>query len=103
MRSLLFFGAILFLFASCQKETNDGVCPCVDVTNPNCPNFDPCSLNPEPKAEIIASEGVKFNTEWIVEDSIFVGNAVKFESPFSNDTSVKHTWYIGVERMKLIV
>lgn len=86
---------VLVSLTSCQRDEDEN--NCCDPTNPECSNYDPCAANPEPRAAIITSEIGGLDQHVIPENDLLFGRATFFESPYSGDTAVKHTWYLGTE------
>lgn len=77
----------------CSKDDE----PCTDLSNPECPNYDPCWNVQEPNADFIMEESLLGDDgiEWAGDDSIFFSN-IRF-SALSIDPTVAHTWYLGAE------
>ncbi len=94
IRGLRFFTALaaLALFTTCCKDD------CLDPTNPDCDNYDPCYGKTLPSAKFIMEES---NTDlanqgiWYA-DSTFFGAMLRFRSEY-DEAGYKHTWYVGAE------
>ena len=84
--------ALFSIFTSCCKDD------CLDPTNPDCDNYDPCYGKTQPSAKFIMEEAVineKARIVWIA-DSTFSGDDLRFSSELTDD-KYKHTWYVGTE------
>lgn len=87
--------ALLALFTTCCKDD------CLDPTNPNCDNYDPCYGKTQPSAKFIMEEGGM--REWqngqqveiFYPDSVFQGFGIRFRSELTDNKVYKHYWYIG--------
>jgi hypothetical protein len=84
--------ALLALFTTCCKDD------CMDPTNPNCENYDPCYGKTQPSAKFIMEESnpVLANQGIWYADSTFYGAMLRFRSEY-NESGYKHTWYVGAE------
>jgi hypothetical protein len=84
--------ALLALFTTCCKDD------CLDPTNPNCENYDPCHGKTQPSAKFIMEESnpVLANQGIWYADSAFFGAMLRFRSEYDED-GYKHTWYVGAE------
>lgn len=82
--------------SSCDPD-DDQVAPCCDSTNPECPNYDPCTTKVEPTADFMMQEGVMTNDGYVFgrDDSVFFKD-VRYSALY--DSSIyTHTWYLGSE------
>lgn len=92
-RLIITFLAVSFLTTCCK---DDG---CLDPTNPNCENYDPCYGKSQYSAKFnIESKfrGENFDIVWLVDSQQLAGYTIRYSSNLT-DKSVKHTWYVGSE------
>lgn len=78
----------LVVVASCKKD------PCCDVTNPECPNYDPCYGKKLPTARFEMLEGFNYRGSHSWADHVFKGFSISFISE-KEEPSCQHIWYIG--------
>jgi hypothetical protein len=89
--------ALLAFFTTCCKDD------CLDPTNPDCDNYDPCYGKTLPSAKFIMEEGGM--REWqngqqveiFYPDSVFQGFGIRFRSELTDLDKYQHTWYVGSE------
>jgi hypothetical protein len=87
--------ALLALFTTCCKDD------CMDPTNPDCDNYDPCYGKTQPSAKFIMEEGGM--REWqngeqveiYYPDSVFQGSGIRFRSELIDNNKYFHRWYVG--------
>ncbi len=85
----------IWILVGCNPDDSS---PCLDASNPDCDNFDPCFFSFETTAEFTIAEQISpippFNTTY-VEDSIVAAGEVRFRA---NDTTADYyKWYLGTE------
>lgn len=103
MREVKKIGLILILIAAisvgCDKDDDEEPeVPCSDITNSDCPNYDPCWDVLEPTAKIQMRESYlrpNVGWQWTPFDSVFYYE-VEFSSPHVGP-EYSHTWYLGAE------
>lgn len=99
---LIFTFLVLLVVLSCCKDDDDGLLTCIDPTNPECPNYDPCHGVEPPSAAFTIQESILSSYPsnrwvWTPDDNYFMANGdIRFTSPFF-DSKYKHTWYLGAE------
>ncbi len=91
---------VFVLFTACCKDEK----PCMDPSNPECENYDPCFGKERPSAKFIMEEsgGVLATKDIWFQDSVFAGYMVRFRSELT-DIKYKHTWYVGSEVFKTVL
>jgi hypothetical protein len=95
MRNLIIGLLAVALFTTCCKDD------CLDPTNPDCENYDPCYGKTLPSAKFIMEEGGM--REWqngqqveiFYPDSVFQGFGIRFRSELTDKDKYNHKWYIG--------
>ncbi len=83
---------------ACQDEDPE---PCMEPSNPDCANYDPCYGKELPSAAFLMEEQLRDENSqivYIIEDSIFRGTRIRFRSPLESP-EFQHTWYIGAETL----
>lgn len=89
---------LLVLFSACCKDKPDEV-PCSDVTNPECPNFDPCYGKERHIADFIIERKTWFpgpdSLEYMRSDGVFPFGTLRFTAIDSN--ALSYAWYLGAE------
>ena len=96
IRGLRFFTALaaLALFTTCCKDD------CLDPTNPDCDNYDPCYGKTLPSAKFNIEyqnwDSIQDKVVWFIDSGQFAGAWMRFSSDYT-DSKYKHTWYVGSE------
>ena len=101
MKTLLYFlCGLLFLpllFAGCQKDDDDGLCP--DETNPVCPDYDPCRDRREPvSADFNLYSGVITWDGTVLVPAgqrVQAGSTIYFEA--RDEHADSRTWKVGAD------
>lgn len=94
----LFSLLIGFVFILGCKEPTTPVTKCFDPTDPKCENYDPCLMQDSTSAFFSMKEQlspIPPNSQYYVEDSVFLGQAIKF-SALQKD-AIYYKWYLGTE------
>lgn len=97
MKQLIVFLLVASVVTVSCKKKSDEPCPCTDVTNPICENYDPCHGG-IPSASFFMEEANDLRG-FIFPDSVFANGFIRFRSHLS-DTEYKHRWYVGTEVFK---
>ena len=91
--------ALLINLSSCKEDE----CPCVDETNPECDNYNPCWDKQPVTADFeMSQQPVTFYPDYIGDwhpDLKFFRGLIGFRPAnfVEEDTSVKYTWLLGSE------
>ncbi|MCC5916340.1 MAG: hypothetical protein JJU02_03335 [Cryomorphaceae bacterium] len=98
MKPTNYLPLLLALFVGFSNCKRDDDCPCIDPTNPECPNYDPCYGVEPPSAgfEIRESYNLFILGVRLGPDDNTFWDEVLFSSPYTG-AEYKHTWYLGAE------
>ncbi len=89
---------IILVIACCKDEDPE---PCMEPSNPDCANYDPCYGKELPSAAFLMEDWTfdeNGQFAYVADDSIFRGTEIRFRSPLELP-EFQHIWYIGAETL----